>query len=138
MSVLSLADPFETVTGFARPNLSFNITPVDTKAGKFKRVREVVDDVGLPAFLQQAMGWASEPDTHGATLVVNVDCPLVARLSVAASQRHEAAEVAVAVWVDQARQASAERLSTDERLGMLQRGAELVSRVLPCPPEEDA
>lgn len=44
VSVLQLREPFETVTGFARANLSFNITPVETKASKFKRVRELVGE----------------------------------------------------------------------------------------------
>ena len=44
ISVLQLNDPFETVTGFARANLSFNITPVETKASKFKRARAAVDE----------------------------------------------------------------------------------------------
>lgn len=42
LKVLALAEPFETVTGFARPNLSFNITPVAKKAEKFKRLREII------------------------------------------------------------------------------------------------
>lgn len=44
VGVLALQSPFETVTGFARPNLSFNITPVETKAAKFKRLRSVVQE----------------------------------------------------------------------------------------------
>ncbi|NNC88791.1 MAG: ATP-dependent DNA helicase RecQ [Akkermansiaceae bacterium] len=44
MQVLALDNPFETVTGFERPNLSFNITPVESKGAKFKRLREVVDE----------------------------------------------------------------------------------------------
>jgi ATP-dependent DNA helicase RecQ len=44
MGVLDLGDPFETVTGFARPNLSFNITPVEKVAAKYKRVREIVKE----------------------------------------------------------------------------------------------
>ena len=40
--VLSLDDPFQVVTGFARPNLSFNITPVESKSDKLKRLRAVV------------------------------------------------------------------------------------------------
>lgn len=43
-SVLQLREPFETVTGFARPNLSFNITAIESKNAKFKRVREVVGE----------------------------------------------------------------------------------------------
>lgn len=42
LQVLSLQEPFETITGFARPNLSFNITPVAKKADKFKRLREII------------------------------------------------------------------------------------------------
>lgn len=42
ISVLQLGEPFETVTGFARPNLSFNITAIESKNAKFKKVREVV------------------------------------------------------------------------------------------------
>ncbi len=44
LKVLSLSDPFETITGFARPNLSFNITPVSKKADKFKRLREIITE----------------------------------------------------------------------------------------------
>ena len=42
--VLRLQEPFETVTGFARPNLSFNITPVESKASKFKRLRAAMGE----------------------------------------------------------------------------------------------
>ena len=42
LEVLSLDEPFETVTGFGRPNLSFNITPVAKKADKYKRLREII------------------------------------------------------------------------------------------------
>ena len=42
LKVLGLDEPFETVTGFARPNLSFNITPVAKKADKYKRLREII------------------------------------------------------------------------------------------------
>lgn len=42
LQVLSLQEPFETITGFARPNLSFNITPVAKKADKFVRLREII------------------------------------------------------------------------------------------------
>lgn len=44
VSVLELEEPFEIVTGFARANLSFNITPVETKAAKFRRTREVLEE----------------------------------------------------------------------------------------------
>jgi ATP-dependent DNA helicase RecQ len=44
IGVLDLEDPFQTVTGFARPNLSFNITAVEKVHGKYKRVREVVEE----------------------------------------------------------------------------------------------
>ena len=44
VSVLQLREHFETVTGFARANLSFNITPVETKASKFKRLREAIGE----------------------------------------------------------------------------------------------
>ncbi len=42
--VLRLKKPFETITGFARPNLSFNISAVAKKAEKFKRLREVISE----------------------------------------------------------------------------------------------
>lgn len=42
LKVLSLQEPFETITGFARPNLSFNITAVAKKADKFKRLQEII------------------------------------------------------------------------------------------------
>lgn len=44
VSVLELDEPFQIVTGFARANLSFNITPVETKAAKFRRTREILDE----------------------------------------------------------------------------------------------
>ena len=44
VKVLGLERPFQIVTGFARANLSFNITPVETKAAKFRRTREVVGE----------------------------------------------------------------------------------------------
>jgi ATP-dependent DNA helicase RecQ len=44
VSVLELEEPFQIVTGFARANLSFNITPVETKAAKFRRTREVLEE----------------------------------------------------------------------------------------------
>ncbi|MEE3179262.1 MAG: RecQ family ATP-dependent DNA helicase, partial [Verrucomicrobiota bacterium] len=44
VSVLELDEPFQIVTGFARANLSFNITPVETKAAKFRRTREVLEE----------------------------------------------------------------------------------------------
>ncbi|MDQ8191997.1 ATP-dependent DNA helicase RecQ [Roseibacillus persicicus] len=42
LKVLALDDPFETITGFGRPNLSFNITAVSKKADKYKRLREII------------------------------------------------------------------------------------------------
>lgn len=44
VKVLGLEESFEIVTGFARANLSFNITPVETKAAKFRRTREVLEE----------------------------------------------------------------------------------------------
>lgn len=44
LQVLALTEPFETITGFARPNLSFNITSVSKKAEKFKRLREIITE----------------------------------------------------------------------------------------------
>ena len=44
LKVLALQEPFETVTGFSRPNLSFNITPVSKKAEKYKRLREIIQE----------------------------------------------------------------------------------------------
>ena len=44
VSVLELQDPFQKVTGFARANLSFNITPVETKAAKFRLTRGILDE----------------------------------------------------------------------------------------------
>ncbi|MEM9080539.1 MAG: RecQ family ATP-dependent DNA helicase, partial [Verrucomicrobiota bacterium] len=44
LGVLGLEEPFEVVTGFARPNLSFQVTPVAKKAEKFRRIREVVGE----------------------------------------------------------------------------------------------
>ncbi len=42
LGVLQLRDPFETVSGFSRPNLSLAITPVDKHAAKYARLREIV------------------------------------------------------------------------------------------------
>lgn len=42
LGVLQLRDPFETVSGFSRPNLSLAITPVDKHAAKYTRLREIV------------------------------------------------------------------------------------------------
>ena len=42
--VLKLQDPFQIVTGFERANLSFNISPVETKAAKFRRTREILKE----------------------------------------------------------------------------------------------
>ncbi len=44
VKVLKLRKPFQTVTGFARANLSFNINPVETKAAKFRRTREILEE----------------------------------------------------------------------------------------------
>ena len=44
VKVLKLRKPFQTVTGFARANLSFNINPVETKAAKFRRTREILKE----------------------------------------------------------------------------------------------
>jgi len=44
VKVLDLTERFEVVTGFARPNLSFNISAVEKKAEKFKRMREIIDE----------------------------------------------------------------------------------------------
>ena len=40
--VLALREPFERVSGFARPNLSLNISPVDKAAQKDDRMRAVI------------------------------------------------------------------------------------------------
>ena len=42
LKVLELRDPFATVSGFARPNLSLMITSVSKHEQKYKRIREVV------------------------------------------------------------------------------------------------
>ncbi|MEY5020068.1 MAG: hypothetical protein RLZ22_1156, partial [Verrucomicrobiota bacterium] len=41
-SVLTLRKPFERVSGFSRPNLSLNITAVDTTAQKDERMKSVI------------------------------------------------------------------------------------------------
>ena len=43
LSVLKLRDPFEMVSGFARPNLSLAITATEKHSLKYKRIREIVD-----------------------------------------------------------------------------------------------
>ncbi|MBT8037357.1 MAG: ATP-dependent DNA helicase [Verrucomicrobiae bacterium] len=42
LDVLKLQAPFETVSGFSRPNLSMSITPVDKHAAKYARLREII------------------------------------------------------------------------------------------------
>jgi len=42
-TVLQLRDPFETVSGFSRPNLSLSITSVEKVAQKDERMRAVID-----------------------------------------------------------------------------------------------
>jgi ATP-dependent DNA helicase RecQ len=41
-SVLALREPFERVSGFSRPNLSLNITAVDTTQQKDERMKSVI------------------------------------------------------------------------------------------------
>eukprot|EP00095_Tigriopus_kingsejongensis_P009437 snap_masked-scaffold11234_size2052-processed-gene-0.0 protein:Tk09437 transcript:snap_masked-scaffold11234_size2052-processed-gene-0.0-mRNA-1 annotation:"recombinase RecQ" len=40
--VLKLRDPFENISGFERPNLSFTITPVEKVAQKYTRLKKVL------------------------------------------------------------------------------------------------
>lgn len=42
LKVLKLRNPFEIISGFARPNLSLAITPVEKHSLKYKRLHEVV------------------------------------------------------------------------------------------------
>lgn len=42
LQVLGLSEPFEVVTGFGRPNLSFNITAAAKKAEKLNRLRDII------------------------------------------------------------------------------------------------
>ncbi|MGB1260667.1 MAG: helicase-related protein, partial [Akkermansiaceae bacterium] len=42
LSVLGLNDPFETVSGFSRPNLSLAITSVDKHKVKYGRLKEII------------------------------------------------------------------------------------------------
>ncbi len=42
LNVLALRDPFETVSGFSRPNLSLTISQVDKHAQKYAKLREVI------------------------------------------------------------------------------------------------
>ena len=44
LEVLALRDPFETLSGFSRPNLSLTVTSVNKRAAKYTRLREVVDE----------------------------------------------------------------------------------------------
>tara|TARA_B110000908_G_scaffold172745_1_gene242662 strand:+ start:2492 stop:4609 length:2118 start_codon:yes stop_codon:yes gene_type:complete len=44
LSVLKLRDPFEMVSGFARPNLSLAITATEKHSLKYKRVKEIIAD----------------------------------------------------------------------------------------------
>ncbi len=43
-SVLRLRDPFESISGFERPNLSFTITAVEKVAQKYARMKKVVEE----------------------------------------------------------------------------------------------
>lgn len=43
-SVLKLRDPFESISGFERPNLSFTITPVEKVAQKYGRLKKVLNE----------------------------------------------------------------------------------------------
>ena len=40
--VLNLREPFESISGFERPNLSFTITPVEKVAQKYGRLKKVL------------------------------------------------------------------------------------------------
>jgi ATP-dependent DNA helicase RecQ len=42
LDVLKLREPFEVVSGFARPNLSLGITAVEKKQQKYDRIREII------------------------------------------------------------------------------------------------
>ena len=44
LDVLRLDQPFEMVSGFARPNLSFTITPVEKNHQKYARIKSVVKE----------------------------------------------------------------------------------------------
>ncbi|MFT6862217.1 MAG: ATP-dependent DNA helicase RecQ [Akkermansiaceae bacterium] len=43
-SVLKLREPFENISGFERPNLSFTITPVEKVTQKYARLKKVVSE----------------------------------------------------------------------------------------------
>lgn len=44
LKVLRLTKPFETVSGFSRPNLSLSITPVEKVHQKFARIKKIVSE----------------------------------------------------------------------------------------------
>ncbi len=44
LGVLKLRDPFEMVSGFARPNLSLAISATEKHSLKYKRIREIIKD----------------------------------------------------------------------------------------------
>jgi ATP-dependent DNA helicase RecQ len=44
LEVLALRSPFETLSGFSRPNLSLSITSVDKRAKKYNRLREIISE----------------------------------------------------------------------------------------------
>lgn len=44
LSVLKLRNPFEMVSGFARPNLSLTISATEKHSSKYKRIKEIVKD----------------------------------------------------------------------------------------------
>ncbi|MCB1243678.1 MAG: RecQ family ATP-dependent DNA helicase [Verrucomicrobiales bacterium] len=46
IEILGLSDPFITVTGFSRPNLSFRVTQCDNHAQKYQRLEALVEEHG--------------------------------------------------------------------------------------------
>lgn len=44
LAVLNLANPFELVSGFSRPNLSFTISPVEKVHQKYARIKQIVKE----------------------------------------------------------------------------------------------
>ncbi len=44
LEILALREPFETLSGFSRPNLSLTVTSVDKRATKYARLREIIGE----------------------------------------------------------------------------------------------
>ncbi len=115
------------VARFAPPELP--LIRLETATGRGQReVRELVEHIGVPAFLDKAMAWAREPAKQGAVLYLNLNNTLIQRL--VADPGQPSVSQVVAVLVDQARLAAGVRLSASEHLAVLQRASKALEGLL--------